>query len=31
VTQTRDLGFEFSVAEAGERLASILSGRLEHA
>ena len=31
VTQTRDLGFDFSVASAGERLAGILCGKLEHA
>ncbi len=31
VTQTRDLGFDFSVAKAGERLAEILAGKLEHA
>ena len=31
VTQTRDLGFDFSVATAGERLAEILAGKLEHA
>ena len=31
VTQTRELGFEFTVASAGERLAAILSGKLEHA
>ena len=31
VTQTRDLGFEFSVDTAGARLARFLAGRLEHA
>jgi lipoyl(octanoyl) transferase len=31
VTQTRDLGFDFDVAAAGERLARILARRLEHA
>jgi len=31
VTQTRDLGFEFSVATAGPRLADILLRKLEHA
>lgn len=31
VTQTRDLGFDFSVAGAGEKLAAILLDRLEHA
>ncbi|MCC6212003.1 MAG: lipoyl(octanoyl) transferase LipB [Burkholderiales bacterium] len=31
VTQTRDLGFDFTVASAGERLAEILAGKLEHA
>ena len=31
VTQTRDLGFDFDVAGAGERLARILIGKLEHA
>lgn len=31
VTQTRDLGFDFSVAAAGRRLAGLLTRRLEHA
>jgi lipoyl(octanoyl) transferase len=31
VTQTRDLGFEFSVAGAGELLASILAKKFDHA
>jgi len=31
VTQTRDLGFDFGVASAGERLAALLAGRLERA
>jgi lipoyl(octanoyl) transferase len=31
VTRTRDLGFDLSVATAGERLAEILAARLEHA
>jgi lipoyl(octanoyl) transferase len=31
VTQTRDLGFAFGVAEAGGRLAQILTRKLEHA
>ena len=31
VTQTRDLGFGFGVAEAGERLARILAEKLERA
>jgi lipoyl(octanoyl) transferase len=31
VTRTRDLGFDFSVATAGARLAQILAGKLEHA
>jgi len=31
VTQTRDLGFDFSVATAGERLAEILARNLERA
>jgi lipoyl(octanoyl) transferase len=31
VTQTRDLGFDFSVATAGERLADILMRKVEHA
>jgi lipoyl(octanoyl) transferase len=31
VTQTRDLGFGFTVAEAGERLAQLLGKALEHA
>jgi lipoyl(octanoyl) transferase len=31
VTQTRDLGFEFSVEDAGARLAALLTQRLEHA
>jgi len=31
VTQTHDLGFDFSVATAGARLAEILTGRLERA
>lgn len=31
VAQTRDLGFDFSVASAGEQLAGILCGKLEHA
>jgi lipoyl(octanoyl) transferase len=31
VTQTRDLGFDFTVQSAGARLAAILAGRLEHA
>jgi lipoyl(octanoyl) transferase len=31
VTQTRDLGFDFSVDEAGERLAALLAGRIEGA
>ena len=31
VTQTRDLGFDFSASEAGERLASLLAGRIEGA
>jgi lipoyl(octanoyl) transferase len=31
VTQTRDLGFDFSVATAGARLADILTRKLEHA
>lgn len=31
VTQTRDLGFDFSVATAGARLADILLRKLEHA
>ena len=31
VTQTRDLGFDFSVDEAGERLARLLAGSIESA
>ena len=31
VTQTRDLGFDFSVETAGARLAGLLAARLEHA
>jgi lipoyl(octanoyl) transferase len=31
VTQTRDLGFDFSVEAAGRRLAGLLARRLEHA
>jgi lipoyl(octanoyl) transferase len=31
VAQTRDLGFDFSVASAGEQLAGILCGKLDHA
>jgi lipoyl(octanoyl) transferase len=31
VTRTRDLGYDFSVATAGARLAEILAGKLEHA
>ena len=31
VTQTRDLGLDFSVATAGERLAAIVLEKLEHA
>lgn len=31
VTQTRDLGFDFSVENAGQELAGILIGKLEHA
>ncbi len=31
VTQTRDLGFDFSTAVAGEKLAQIMSRNLEHA
>jgi lipoyl(octanoyl) transferase len=31
VTQTRDLGFDFDVAGAGERLSRILGEKLEHA
>jgi lipoyl(octanoyl) transferase len=31
VTQTRDLGFDFTVQSAGARLAAIFAGRLEHA
>ena len=31
VTQTRDLGLDFSVASAGKRLAAILGGKLERA
>ena len=31
VTQTRDLGFDFSVDAAGARLAGLLAARLEHA
>jgi lipoyl(octanoyl) transferase len=31
VTQTRDLGFDFSVETAGARLAGLLVGHLEHA
>ena len=31
VTQTRDLGFDFTVATAGARLAQLLTGKLEHA
>jgi lipoyl(octanoyl) transferase len=31
VTQTRDLGFDFSVATAAERLADILMRKVEHA
>ena len=31
VTQTRDLGFDFSVNEAGERLARLLAGSIESA
>lgn len=31
VTQTRDLGFDFSVEDAGQKLAAILTGLLEHA
>jgi lipoyl(octanoyl) transferase len=31
VTQTRDLGFAFTVQSAGERLAQILAEKLEHA
>lgn len=31
VTQTRDLGFDFSTGNAGEELAAILIGLLEHA
>jgi lipoyl(octanoyl) transferase len=31
VTQTRDLGFGFTVAAAGTRLAEILIGKLDHA
>jgi len=31
VTQTRDLGFDFSVATAGARLADILTRKVEHA
>ncbi|MBI1942250.1 MAG: lipoyl(octanoyl) transferase LipB [Betaproteobacteria bacterium] len=31
VTRTRDLGFDFSVENAGRKLAAILTGLLEHA
>ena len=31
VTQTRDLGFDFSVASAGGKLAAILTEKLDHA
>jgi lipoyl(octanoyl) transferase len=31
VTQTRDLGFDFSVDDAGERLARLLAGSIERA
>jgi lipoyl(octanoyl) transferase len=31
VTQTRDLGFDFTVTTAGRRLAAILAEKLEHA
>jgi len=31
VTQTRDLGFDFSVATAGKRLAALLTGHLDNA
>jgi lipoyl(octanoyl) transferase len=31
VTQTRDLGFDFTVRSAGEKLAALLAARLDHA
>ena len=31
VTQTRDLGFDFTVASAGARLAQLLAAKLDHA
>ena len=31
VTQLRDLGLAMTVAEAGERLATLLAGQIDHA